>query len=85
MTPMLLAELVLQAGVPPGVFNIVHGGKRRWKRCARTATWRGLLRRIHDGRYAGLQHGLPARQTRAMHDGSQNHAVVMPDANKDHA
>src|SRR5271156_4660522 len=28
MTPMLLAELVIQAGVPPGVFNIVHGGKR---------------------------------------------------------
>jgi len=28
MTPMLLAELALQAGVPPGVLNIVHGGKR---------------------------------------------------------
>src|ERR1700734_901021 len=28
MTPMLLAELVLEAGVPPGVLNIVHGGKR---------------------------------------------------------
>ena len=25
---MLLAELALQAGVPPGVLNIVHGGKR---------------------------------------------------------
>jgi malonate-semialdehyde dehydrogenase (acetylating)/methylmalonate-semialdehyde dehydrogenase len=28
MTPMLLAELALQAGVPPGVLNVVHGGKR---------------------------------------------------------
>ena len=28
MTPMLLAELALQAGVPPGVLNIIHGGKR---------------------------------------------------------
>ena len=28
MTPMLLAELVLEAGVPPGVLNIYHGGKR---------------------------------------------------------
>ena len=27
MTPMLLAELALEAGVPPGVLNIVHGGK----------------------------------------------------------
>jgi acyl-CoA reductase-like NAD-dependent aldehyde dehydrogenase len=28
LTPMLLAELALEAGVPPGVLNIVHGGKR---------------------------------------------------------
>src|ERR1700744_1003432 len=28
MTPMLLAELAQQAGVPPGVLNVVHGGKR---------------------------------------------------------
>src|ERR1700680_4850236 len=28
LTPMLLAELALQAGVPPGVLNIIHGGKR---------------------------------------------------------
>src|SRR5215475_14647994 len=27
MTPMLLAELAIEAGVPPGVLNIVHGGK----------------------------------------------------------
>src|SRR5689334_15565199 len=28
LTPMLLAELALQAGVPPGVLNVIHGGKR---------------------------------------------------------
>jgi malonate-semialdehyde dehydrogenase (acetylating) / methylmalonate-semialdehyde dehydrogenase len=28
LTPMLLAELALEAGMPPGVLNIVHGGKR---------------------------------------------------------
>src|ERR1700753_2377095 len=28
LTPMLLAELALEAGLPPGVLNIVHGGKR---------------------------------------------------------
>src|SRR3984885_11261376 len=28
LTPMLLAELALQAGVPPGVLNVVHGDKR---------------------------------------------------------
>jgi malonate-semialdehyde dehydrogenase (acetylating)/methylmalonate-semialdehyde dehydrogenase len=34
LTPMLLAELALQAGVPPGVLNIVHGGKRAVDACA---------------------------------------------------
>src|SRR6202451_1442761 len=28
LTSMLLAELALEAGVPPGVLNIIHGGKR---------------------------------------------------------
>jgi malonate-semialdehyde dehydrogenase (acetylating)/methylmalonate-semialdehyde dehydrogenase len=28
LTPMLLAELALEAGIPPGVLNIIHGGKR---------------------------------------------------------
>ena len=28
LTPMLLAELAREAGVPPGVLNIIHGGKR---------------------------------------------------------
>src|SRR6202051_4526007 len=27
MTPMALAELAIEAGVPPGVLNVVHGGK----------------------------------------------------------
>ena len=27
MTTMLLAELAIEAGVPPGVLNVVHGGK----------------------------------------------------------
>src|ERR1700679_1930613 len=28
LTTMLLAELALQAGLPPGVLNVIHGGKR---------------------------------------------------------
>ncbi len=48
LTPMLLAELALEAGVPPGVLNIIHGGKR--VQCMM---------------------------------GAKNHAVVMPDANKE--
>jgi malonate-semialdehyde dehydrogenase (acetylating)/methylmalonate-semialdehyde dehydrogenase len=28
LTPMLLSELALEAGIPPGVLNVIHGGKR---------------------------------------------------------
>ena len=56
MTPMLLAELALEAGVPPGVLNVVHGGKRGGG-CALHASRHqgGLLRRLDARRHARLQ------------------------------
>jgi malonate-semialdehyde dehydrogenase (acetylating)/methylmalonate-semialdehyde dehydrogenase len=84
MTPMLLAELALEAGLPPGVLNVVHGGKRSVDAlCSHPdvvavsfvgSTFVGT----HVYNLAS-QHG---KRVQCMM-GAKNHAVVMPDANKE--
>ncbi|MGD0491011.1 MAG: CoA-acylating methylmalonate-semialdehyde dehydrogenase [Steroidobacteraceae bacterium] len=86
MTPMLLAELALQAGIPPGVLNIVHGGKRSVEAlCAhRDVAAVSFVGSTHVGTLVynlASQHG---KRVQCMM-GAKNHAVVMPDANKEHA
>jgi malonate-semialdehyde dehydrogenase (acetylating)/methylmalonate-semialdehyde dehydrogenase len=86
MTPMLLAELVLEAGVPPGVFNIVHGGKRSVELLCthRDVAAVSFVGSTHVGTLVynmASQHG---KRVQCMM-GAKNHAVVMPDANKEHA
>ena len=72
LTPMLLAELALQAGIPPGVLNIVHGGKRSVDAlCTHPEHRRRLLRGFDGRRHARIQPGFAARQAGAMHDGRQ--------------
>ena len=72
MTPMLLAELALEAGVPPGVLNVVHGGKRGG-RCdlhhpdIKAVSFVGSTT-VGTHVYNA---GLAARQARAMHDGRE--------------
>src|ERR1700727_2110521 len=84
LTPMLLAELALEAGVPPGVLNIVHGGK-----CVVDAicTHPDIVAVSFVGSTAvgthvyslASEHG---KRVQCMM-GAKNHAVVMPDANKE--
>jgi malonate-semialdehyde dehydrogenase (acetylating) / methylmalonate-semialdehyde dehydrogenase len=84
ITPMLLAELALEAGVPPGVLNIVHGGKRA---VDALCTHRDIVAVSFVGSTAvgthvynlASQHG---KRVQCMM-GAKNHAVVMPDANKE--
>jgi malonate-semialdehyde dehydrogenase (acetylating)/methylmalonate-semialdehyde dehydrogenase len=86
LTPMLLAELALQAGVPPGVLNIVHGGKRS---VDALCTHPDIVAVSFVGSTSvgthvynlGSQHG---KRVQCMM-GAKNHAVVMPDANKEHS
>mmetsp|Transcript_31163 Transcript_31163/g.119890 ORF Transcript_31163/g.119890 Transcript_31163/m.119890 type:complete len:132 (+) Transcript_31163:2352-2747(+) len=76
-----LAELSLDAGVPPGVFNIVHGRRR---------TVESLISRdeIKAVSFVGstevgtsVYTSATARGKRAQCNlGAKNHAVVMPDA-----
>jgi malonate-semialdehyde dehydrogenase (acetylating)/methylmalonate-semialdehyde dehydrogenase len=84
MTPMLLAELALQAGVPPGVLNIIHGGKRAVDAiCTHPDVVAvSFVGSTHVGTHVynlASQHG---KRVQCMM-GAKNHAVVMPDANKE--
>ncbi len=84
ITPMLLGELALQAGVPPGVLNIVHGGKRA---VDALCTHPDIAAVSFVGSTAvgthvynlATQNGKRAQCMM----GAKNHAVVLPDANKE--
>jgi malonate-semialdehyde dehydrogenase (acetylating)/methylmalonate-semialdehyde dehydrogenase len=84
LTPMLLAELALQAGVPPGVLNVVHGGKRSVDAlCSHPDVVAvSFVGSTHVGTHVynlASQHG---KRVQCMM-GAKNHAVVLPDAAKD--
>jgi len=84
MTPMLLAELALEAGIPPGVLNIVHGGKRI---VDGICTHPDIAAVSFVGSTAVGTHvyGLASTHGKRVQCmmGAKNHAVVMPDANKE--
>ena len=84
LTPMLLAELALEAGVPPGVLNIVHGGKRTVEALC---THPDIAAVSFVGSTAvGTQvYGLASEHGKRVQCmmGAKNHAVVMSDANKE--
>jgi malonate-semialdehyde dehydrogenase (acetylating)/methylmalonate-semialdehyde dehydrogenase len=84
LTPMLLAELALQAGLPPGVLNIIHGGKRAVDAiCSHpdivAVSFVGSTAVGTHVYNLASQHG---KRVQCMM-GAKNHAVVMPDANKE--
>jgi malonate-semialdehyde dehydrogenase (acetylating)/methylmalonate-semialdehyde dehydrogenase len=84
LTPMLLAELALEAGVPPGVLNIVHGGKRVVDGiCTHpdiaAVSFVGSTAVGNHVYSLASEHG---KRVQCMM-GAKNHAVVMPDANKE--
>jgi malonate-semialdehyde dehydrogenase (acetylating)/methylmalonate-semialdehyde dehydrogenase len=84
MTPMLLAELALEAGVPPGVLNIIHGGKRAVDAiCTHpdvvAVSFVGSTQVGTHVYNLASQHG---KRVQCMM-GAKNHAVVLADANKE--
>jgi len=86
LTPMLLAELALQAGVPAGVLNVIHGGKRSVDAICTHPDIVAIsfVGSTNVGTHVynlGTQHG---KRVQSMM-GAKNHAVVLPDANKEHS
>jgi malonate-semialdehyde dehydrogenase (acetylating) / methylmalonate-semialdehyde dehydrogenase len=84
MTPMLLAELAMEAGVPAGVLNIVHGGKEAVDALCthpdvKAVSFVGSCGVGEHVYKLSSEHGKRAQCMM----GAKNHAVLMPDANKE--
>ena len=86
MTSMLLADLAIQAGVPAGVLNVVHGGKDVVDLLCTHKDIKAVsfVGSCHVGEHVyhlGSKHG---KRVQSMM-GAKNHCVIMPDANKEQA
>ena len=84
MTTMALAELAVEAGVPPGVLNVVHGGKEAVDALCthpevKAVSFVGSCAVGEHVYKLSSEHGKRAQCMM----GAKNHAVIMPDANKE--
>ena len=84
MTPNQLAELFLEAGAPPGLLQVAHGGKEQVDALLRhpdvqAVSFVGSAPVAEHVYREGTRH---LKRVQAM-AGAKNHMVVMPDANKD--
>ncbi|MAE23975.1 MAG: methylmalonate-semialdehyde dehydrogenase (CoA acylating) [Pseudomonas sp.] len=84
MTPNRLAELFLEAGAPPGVLQVLHGGREQVDALlvhplVRAVSFVGSVTVGQHVYRTGTQH-LKRVQAFA---GAKNHMVIMPDAPKD--
>ena len=84
MTPNRLAELFIEAGAPPGVLQVLHGGREQVDALlvhplVRAVSFVGSVTAGQHVYRTGTQH-LKRVQAFA---GAKNHMVIMPDAPKD--
>ena len=84
LSTMLLVELALEAGVPAGVLNVVHGGKEVVEALC---THQDIKAVSFVGSTAVGTHvydlaGRHGKRVQSMM-GAKNHAVVLPDANRE--
>ena len=86
LTSVRLMELVVEAGFPPGVINMVHGGKE-------TVDWICDDPRIKAISFVGGNHAGEYIHQRATNNnkrvqanlGAKNHCIILPDADKEDA
>ncbi len=84
MTPMVLAQLAIEAGIPPGVLNVVHGGKEAVDALCTHPDVKAVsfVGSTHVGEHVYKLASTHGKRAQCMM-GAKNHAVVMPDANKE--
>ncbi|MBL8521759.1 MAG: CoA-acylating methylmalonate-semialdehyde dehydrogenase [Betaproteobacteria bacterium] len=81
-----LAELLIEAGLPPGVMNVVHGDKD----CVETLLRHPLIKAVSFVGSSDIaqsvyqQAAATGKRVQAM-GGAKNHGIVMPDADLDQA
>ena len=82
----LLGEMLIEAGLPPGVFNIVHGDKEAvdallTHELVRAISFVGstaIAKYVYE---TGTQHGKRVQSA----GGAKNHLIIMPDADLEQA
>ncbi|MGH8290090.1 MAG: CoA-acylating methylmalonate-semialdehyde dehydrogenase [Steroidobacteraceae bacterium] len=79
--PLYLAELALEAGLPAGVLNVVHGDKEAVDALLTDARVQAVsfVGSTAAARYVYATGGAQGKRVQAL-GGAKNHAVVMPDA-----
>src|SRR5450830_2061219 len=84
MVTMRLVELALQAGIPPGVLNVVHGGEEVVNALCDHADIKAIsfVGSTKVGTHVYQRATLAGKRAQCMM-GAKNHAVVLPDANKE--
>jgi malonate-semialdehyde dehydrogenase (acetylating)/methylmalonate-semialdehyde dehydrogenase len=86
ITPVLIAELAQEAGLPDGVLNIVHGGKDTVNALCDHPDIKALsfVGSAPVGTAVYQRASASGKRVQAMM-GANNHGVVLPDADKEHA
>ncbi|MGH8429132.1 MAG: CoA-acylating methylmalonate-semialdehyde dehydrogenase [Solimonas sp.] len=84
MVTMRLCELALEAGIPPGVLNVVHGGEAVVNAICDHPDIKAIsfVGSTRVGTHVYNRATLSGKRAQCMM-GAKNHAIVMPDANKE--
>lgn len=83
MTPTRLAELFVEAGFPPGLLNVIHGGKEQVDFLLQHPDIRGVsfVGSVPVGQHVYKTACAHLKRVQAL-AGAKNHMVVLPDADR---
>ncbi|HZF98122.1 MAG TPA: CoA-acylating methylmalonate-semialdehyde dehydrogenase [Pseudoxanthomonas sp.] len=84
--PVRLGELMIEAGLPPGVLNVVHGDRHTVEAILRHPDIKAVsfVGSSDIAQAVSAQGAAQGKRVQAM-GGAKNHGIVLPDADLDHA